>query len=480
MNRSPVILSFVFAVLFLLFYPPIYGIRDEAVYMATSYVLRHGTLDALKAAEPIATMILYHGKYNPFYPLGTGLLLIPFTLLSWRGAFLMGLCCHLLGAWLFRRICRSQGITHPLVFALYLFFPAFVLFSRTIMSDVPSLLAALLAYDAYFVKKRKCQAGIFFGLTLFFRSSNAILIFPFLAVEFLKIIQTGEKNDFKALITGYLPFVAGNWLYSWYVYGSPFLAGYSYQFTGLKSFSLANLPAGLLEYFMMLNIAYPAMLFSFFVKKEKRPVEGLLTVFLFLTVFSIYFYFQAFPVPAAKFVFGNRYLFPALPFLIMGYGNFIVGCIERFSAKIQKVLSVSMMAGLIFSSAMIHFEHQKILNKQKSYKDFIYSISKAGDVLIYDDGSAELILKIWGDRVYIPFHGVKTIDENAGLLKQKPSVFLITRQSSYSEGVMRPSDGFKDASQDLSGKYQLKPLNAPAGFRVWEITGIVAGHPGQS
>lgn len=468
----PAVLSFIFISLFLLFYPPIYSIRDEAVYAATSYILRNGTLDALAAQEPLVVFINMGGKQYPFYPLGTPLLLILFTLVHWQGAFFMGLLCHLGSAWIFRRLCARQGITHPLVFALYLFFPSFVFFSRTLMSDMPSLLIALLAYDAYFSKRPKWHAGIWLGVSLFFRSSNAILAVPFFAGCLYQCFRDRKKESLTSLAFGYLPVLLISLSYNWYVYGSPFRVGYSRAFTGQVSFSIDHIVPGFLYYFSVLNTVYPLMLIIFLFRKKGRPLEGLFTVLMFLTVFSLYFYVQLFSVPAAKYVLGNRYLFPAIPFLIAAYGQWSVEMLEKFPARIKRGIYAVLILGLIASAGVIHYQHRKVLNAQNSYKNFIYTLSREGDVLLYDDAASELLLRAWGKRIYQRFEGPQSVEQVIPYLKEKRRIYLITRQASYLHGGAVSVPPLKDASEFLQNRYALRSIPAPSGFLVWEITGL--------
>src|SRR3989338_3473799 len=123
---------FIFIVLFVYFYPPIYTIQDEADYFDFAYRLKEGTI----YFEPLTShKIIFNGtNYVNMYPPGMAVLLLPFTFIHWKAIFLLNPLLHLIAFVFFYKTLKLLEINEKLSL-LYLFFPPFVLYARTLVAD---------------------------------------------------------------------------------------------------------------------------------------------------------------------------------------------------------------------------------------------------------------------------------------------------------------------------------------------------------
>jgi 4-amino-4-deoxy-L-arabinose transferase-like glycosyltransferase len=89
---------------------------------------------------------------------------------------------------------------------LYLFFPPLVLFSRTLMSEVPSATLAVAALLLYGRGRRgQLAAGLLLGATLFLRYSNLALFVGLLVGVLAVDLQRRRNLTAPWLALGFLP-----------------------------------------------------------------------------------------------------------------------------------------------------------------------------------------------------------------------------------------------------------------------------------
>lgn len=391
----------VFFGLFLWFFPPFYGFRDEGIYLGMADALRHGKIFISLAEYPVSITVEALARTAPFYPLGNSVLLIPFLHLGWKTVFASGLILHFIGFAFFARLAKQFNAANPVTLLSYLFFPAFVFFSRTVMSDIPSLVCFLGAYVFYFKTKRNnALAGFLFGLSLFFRVANVIMILPFILGGIRNAIKTKKGLGLLAFFAGLMPLALLAAAYNAQVYGAPWLTGYSEVFTGVRSFDVSFLRANLLHYLFSLNFAYPFMLLVFLLDARMRRVEILTLLLLHFLFFGFYYFHDSFPGKIPTFVFGNRFFFPVMPFLILSYGSALNGLLIKVPAA-RKVLLALLLATFTVSSFVIHAAHQRALRDQAAAAELIYTATPEGSILIYEGAVAELLQRFLGVRDYV-------------------------------------------------------------------------------
>lgn len=422
----------IFATLFLFFYPPIYAFRDEGIYLSLAQVLKKGTLFIEKTGIPVSIYIDLKGHHLPFYPPGNPLLLIPFTAFGLQSAFTMGLSLHLLGTFLFKKTARLFGCDHPAVILLYLFFPSFAFYSRTLMSDIPSLAVFLTAYYFYFKPGgSKMLSGFFFGLSLFFRVSNVVVIFPFFAGLLIRGFKEKKWGDLLSFCAALAPLAAGMALYNHCIYGSPFLSGYSEVFTGVKNFSPFFFLNNAIHYFIVLNTAYPLMMLLFLFNRRIARLETYLLLATLFVFFSFYYFQDRYPQTYLGYVFGNRFFYPVIPFLIMAFAEPFQNYLNRFPLFLQKAAVTVLFLFLMAACAGIHLKHNVYLKQQAAARDFLYQNTKNGDAVIYDGTAAELIQAAWGKRHYVPYETSEKMQTAVNNLPPHTDTYLVIRKTSH-------------------------------------------------
>src|SRR3989338_4001686 len=185
MNRWAWIFVLIFIGSWLFYYPPLFTFSDEGQYLHATWLLGEGK--SFKVTNPLESFV-FSSKDNinflPQYAPGQSLLLLPFALVNWKLVFLSGLLLHLLVFYLFERLLKQNNINSNYAL-LYLFFPGFVFFSRTLMSELASI--ALIFLGFYFYRNDKGYlSGLFFGLSLIVRYTNAVFAMPFFLFSLFK------------------------------------------------------------------------------------------------------------------------------------------------------------------------------------------------------------------------------------------------------------------------------------------------------
>ncbi|MEO0185688.1 MAG: hypothetical protein ABIL20_07810, partial [candidate division WOR-3 bacterium] len=136
--------AFLFTFLFFYFYPLNIGIVDETAYLSMTYAFQKGNLYYEEAGieSAPASMTVDHHLVSR-YPPGNSILLLPFTAIHWKWIFLRGYILMIIGFIIFIMLLHNNQL--PRHYALlFLFHPSFLLYSRTIMSDLPSTIFSLL------------------------------------------------------------------------------------------------------------------------------------------------------------------------------------------------------------------------------------------------------------------------------------------------------------------------------------------------
>jgi len=387
-------------VLWVVFYPLIYAIHDEAAYMSQAYVMRTGTIFGDVAGINVVSSVETRGghlvtKYAP----GASFLLIPFTFFGWKTIFLLPLILHLLGFFVFIKILRIYNIS-PYFSLFYLLYPASVLYSRTIMSDLPSAVFFTIALY-FFLRGRKLHflSGFFFGVLLLFRYSNVILLMPFFVYLVVDLFKKWQKNYFLkssffrvsiCFFPGFLVFL----LYNKFAFGG-FLRT-SYYIAGM--FSLHFFARNLLFYSLSLSLMFPLMLFSIFSHKRDKFVLTSVVV-LFALFYSLISSLAVAPGRrlAETLVVGMRYLLPVIPIFILSYSV----CLERIKEKrpILGNLFFWFVVGMFFIFDVIMvYKHQGFLKQQEEYKNTIYNNTEEKSLVLTNYDGMEFFQPVWGKR----------------------------------------------------------------------------------
>ncbi|GAC1613224.1 MAG: hypothetical protein NVS9B1_21120 [Candidatus Dormibacteraceae bacterium] len=344
-------LAFYAAVSFLLF-PPAIAIRDEAMYLAGAYILRAGTIFSDVAGVSVWATVAHAGHLAPIYPPGMAALLLPFTFLPWPEAFALNLALQAVGFVLFRALLENTGIDRRWAF-LYLFFPPLVLFSRTLMAEVPSAVATTAALLLYLRGPRgRAGAGLLLGGALFLRYAN-LLVFAGLLLAALTGDLRRRRLDSWPLLAGFLPGLAGFAVYNLAAYGQFGSGGYA----SAASFALSHLPGHLAFYVIDLLLVYPLLLLGPVLYRGPLAVESLAVVAVVMLGMSAYYYVDVQHGVAQNLLAGARLVLPAAPCLLLPYA----GVLARLPFPAPTSVVAAALAGGVF--LVISFVHQGHLVK---------------------------------------------------------------------------------------------------------------------
>jgi len=382
------------ALTFLALYPRTTAIVDEDAYLTEAFLFRTGRLSYDGSPVPAPHMTVESGgRLTSKYPPGTSLFLVPFILLGWRAVFISGLLVALAGTALFGLILkRLSPEADPAWALLYLFYPAVVLLSRTVMSD---LLAATLVLAAFHCLLRRggwlLGAGFILGLACLVRYSNVILVPVFLI---LALRPAGPRLRLALLfLTGFLPPAGVMAAYNAYAYGSPF--SFPMYLTG--NFSPAYFPHNVWYYGSALLILYPLMLAApFAVGKGRRLLLGL-PAYTVLGLYCLFSYTYDVPNLPARLTIGLRYLLPGLPFFILAFVLAADRLLDRLRAGWLKYAAVGGMALL---SIVVQLRHDRYLDVQAGYQRLLLDNVPESALLLCDANVSELVSYAWGWRDY--------------------------------------------------------------------------------
>ena len=455
----------IYAATFFVYYPSIFAIRDESGYLSMAYTLREGTVYAEKTGVPNNYFLTLGRHWVSISPLGNSLALVPFTLLGWKSVFLLGFLMHLLGVFYFYKFIEKEGLS-PGWALLYLFFPAFVLYSRTIMSDIPAL--TLFLMGAYFYRRNRLGwAGIFWGASMTFRLTNVVGVVPFGIAALARSIRSKSFTPLFSLSFGIFICAILMAVQNFFCYGSPWTLGLSRDFNGVVAFSSHYFIRNLWHYFSSLSIQYPLMCLLFFsVTFFKKYAEFAWSAISIAGVYLFYYFYDTFSGPLPTLMFGNRYFFPVIAFLLVGY---IGGCdkwLQKWPRKVQSGFWAVLLLGLAASNVVVQKKHFDFLEQQRVLKDLVYENTTPHSVIVHDVGATELLQKVWGDREYVTCRE-EELEKTLTNLDFSKEVFLVTRDIQTSAGLSLSN--MNKAFDGLTLKWHKTPVAISYGLHIDRI-----------
>lgn len=383
------IIIFVFLILtiliYFIFYPPFYAIMDECDYLTTTYTLKRGTffLDKAGINPSTATVI---GKKHMFskYPPGNSILLLPLTFIHWRVGFLMNFIFYIMSFFIFYLLLKELGI--PALFSLlFLLHPTLILYSRTMMSDIPSMFFILLGLYLI-IKNKDLFAGFSLGFAILLRYSNLVIIIGVLIGYFLMV----RKKSINILM-GIIFFFIILSIYNIYVmegFLSPLFLP-----TGAGAHSLSYLKTSGLYYLIALNIVYPFMLIVFiFSIFKKKLIFFNIVVFITVIFFSMYYYIDKGNSFFETIIKGQRFMIPIFPFFILIYADFLK------KIRFIKPLVIFSSLFLIILAFGINLRFYNFQKEKLHLKDILYEKTKDADIIICNGETGKLFNPFFGNK----------------------------------------------------------------------------------
>jgi hypothetical protein len=377
-DNKYLLLSVLFvSVLFIVFFPSKYISIDENQYLANSYRLATGQLE-----ESCSKITEYPGlHYSPTgectskYNLGSSIILLPAVVFGEQYAFVIVFVSFIASAIIFSRILRILNVNQFLVI-LYIFYPPFIYFSRTLFSEVFSLLFVNLFIYLFLsttneqrrVYPKNVLLGIAIGLGTLIRYTN-LLVFATFILGYL--IHTKDFKRVVVIALGAIPFGITIMLINRDLYGSFFSSGYS--LSGEEVFSLSNIAYNLPRYLMLFLAIYPLMILAAPVSKLKFRYSFILPVIALISLYSMY-PFNFFEGKLSDFITSGRVLIPIVPLILLPY-------IYVIKDRISRPVRIIIILALVASTITITIFHHNFLNNspvtwESPKEHFLDSVTK--------------------------------------------------------------------------------------------------------
>lgn len=457
----------VYVAIFLVFYPRITAIVDENAYLTQAFLFKSTKLayDEESIPRPILTFDMREagGHIVSKYPPGNSLWLVPFLHLGlgWRGVFLSGLMCALLGTWLIALILRQiVPESDPRWALLYLFYPTVVVFSRTIMSDLPATTGVIGSF--YFLLRGNLWvllAGWLLGVSALFRYPLVVLVIPFLVILFL---HKRRFNEVALFLLGLLPPLLGFLLYNRYAFGS-FI---HIPMWPTDRFGVEFIPHHLLFYSLPLLVWYPLMLVSPLLAPKNYRLMLSLPPLILLSFYSTFSFTPATKNLLEQVVIGLRYLLPALPFFIISFAlglermplNSFISFPPSLGAYLRWGIVIPVLIGIIAQC-----QHHRYLQIQEFYAQTLLSTVPPEGIIVGNKDVIELLNVAWGWRDWLP---IDSLPEESSLVA-RPFYLALLEKSGKTLPDTLPQ--FRAVLEKFPNLILVNSVDKPHSFRIFRV-----------
>lgn len=452
----------VFALIQLALYPRAIGILDEGTYLAMAYVFRAGTVYSDVAQVPVAFKIFVPGHIAPHYPPAQSLLLVPLTLIDWHLVFALNIVLMVAGFLFFRALLGRLGISKQWGL-LYLFFPSLVLYSRTIMTEIPSALLIVAALFFYMRGGRsRLAAGAILGLSLWFRYGNllpcGLLLLAAGARDVAALLPSLRRHSrlppwrelhLAPLLVGFLPILVALVAYNLAVYGRIAPSGYSNPTIPL--FTLTDAPVHLAVYIAIFLVMYPLMAITPLFYKGPLRLEIWAMLGGSLLVLSTFYWDVTSGGSLAKSIFaiGPRLMLPVIPCFLIAYASALDGLTRRVPALAWMSLPAVCVLG-IATTLVVSYAHQQRLNQIAEVRDRVYREIPPNAFLVINGEATKFFNPAWGNRQYatVPEDHPGHSDPVLSQLPRPVAVVYIQAQELGTPYI----DRFPDMAQQLAAR----------------------------
>jgi hypothetical protein len=380
-NGLLIAIGCLYALIYIVFWPPINTSMDEGAYLGMAYAMRQGTvyLDEAGVSAPMSYQVGGHRVIQ--YPPGMSALLAVFSIGGWNAALGINLLSHLLGYAVVIAILRRLQL--PGVGAvLYLLHPTAVIYSRTVMSDVTSGTLTALIFLCY-LRRYWGAVGLLIGASVLIRTANGLML-PLLCIAVIaELLFLDPANRVKIvewkkwifppaqIVMGCLPLLLFAYLYQRVVQGG----GWS-RYTSDDMFGPQHLPHVLPNYLLAMLIVFPGMVFApLLYRREGRA--GLLALCGGFLLFYSCFYFQdATGSRWESFIIGQRYLLVVMPLFVVAYVAAGYDLLKSRPIKLPIGITVgTVVVSLFLLAGAIHWKHQQRLREMTAARDTVLRVT---------------------------------------------------------------------------------------------------------
>lgn len=420
-----------YAILYAVFYPHLYTSIDEAMSFRMAYILRHGTIYPLRAGYDGALGPI--GPHGPIFRFPVGFPAV-LALVSFAGSwafFLVNPVLHILATWLFAKLLHSLNLPVKLAI-LYLLYPGFVLYDRTLFSD--GFAASLTTVALYFLRCKSGRvtagAGACLGLALMARSLSLIVA---LVVSLALLLSDWRSRKDIAVwrgralpfLVGLLPFLILNGFYNAFTSGSPFKSTYN-----VGDLSLTNFVKFGPLYALSLLLIFPGMLLAPFVYRGRFWREGLVATTTGFLVASSYYDSTYGNNRLETIVSISRQILPVMPFYLLAYCGVLAAMVERPWARRVKAIEAASVVLLLIAGG-ISYEHQKHLRVLTDLKDEIRQTLPARCIVYANKDVFKLHQPTWDAMTYRELPRVSSVQMAQDLQKGPAFVVLYLRERRF-------------------------------------------------
>lgn len=350
---------------FIIFFPSSFTTIDEHDYLNNAQLILNSGLKtdcSLNIPGQWPTNLGYCiSKYN----IGTSFFLIPVVIIDPNLVALSTLLVFILGVGIFSKLLKYYKLDSRFIY-LFALFPPFVFFSRTVLSEIYSMVMLMGLFYSFLniskSSKYKILVGVFMSLALYIRYTNFIPV-TILGVYFL--YQYVKEYGLRKVITNFwithlivLIGLISILIFNYVFYGDSLRSGYYFS-SEQGAIIVEQIPSVFVKYFVLLNMFYPATLLVLFISKV-RNIRLFISMFLSLLVFYITFKNESFPGKLTDIILGLRFLIPVYPFLLIPY-------FERINSlkneKYYRFFLYTTITALFIVSVIINFLHYKYIHK---------------------------------------------------------------------------------------------------------------------
>lgn len=393
-----------YLLLYLLFLPPIFVISDERGYLqAANNIMTGKVLDRQSSAYRTKEQA---DGFRPFRGRSFGFSAILACLLpfGWKATYAVGLICHLVTFLSVAYLCRELGRS-PWWAWLVLLHPTLALFSRTIMTDVPSATAvAVVLVLLSITPRRPAAAGVIAGLALFLRITNCWLGLA-VGVQLLfddltrqkgrHVLERLWRGDLKRFLLSYSLLCVALLVQNTLIYGGPFKTSY----TGVVSdtgFALRHLVAHLPVYLVALNVFWPAMIVAVWFLPGSVRLFAVTLVASQLIFFSSYFFLDTGINHLETLVRGQRFLVGSIVVLCAAYPALVESVVRK--RRIPMFMAVIAILSGVGATVAMFRKHSLYMARQLSVVRAAYSCTTPRSTVYVGPNASELFCEALGER----------------------------------------------------------------------------------
>jgi hypothetical protein len=469
---APWALGLGFAAVYALLYPATYSVLDEQGYLSYALTLLQGTLHPDVAGVYMLRAQYYAqiGHLAASFPPGTSALIAPVVaLLHWRASFACIGLVHLAGSALCAVALRRAGL--PRAFALlYLLHPVAVLYSRTVMSDVPAMALTMAGVAAWLGGRASpALAGALLGASVWFRFAQLPLVAAFAVAQLVRALRgPSERAALLRFAAGAFPFVAALLAFNAAIYGAPLPPGEA-------SFGLANAPRNLATHFAHLNLIYPLLLVVALAFPSALRLECALGALGTLAMYAAFFHsYQGFGA-LGQIVVADRFFLPLFALLCVPYA----GALDALLARAPRWRPHLIAAGGVALAAValtISVVHQQRLRAQAELQEMLYAQTQPGATIVCASLSAlEYFFDGLGQRRVLSWAALDPGSGNLPALRAAiPRLYLVAAERTDQTG--RDARGvarlLADARREFTFRTVASVDRPPDRVTLYQVTGL--------